>query len=88
MPFITIADAHEYYTRQQGNIRQPFAKHEYAKRCIRFDLPRIINNTPTIILDKVDTHNLNGFSWYIKKYFLNNYQDTCNIRNCYICSRN
>ncbi len=88
LPFHTNSETHNYGTRQNQNIYQPFAKHEYAKRCLRFDLPKLVNDTPTIILDKIDTHSLNGFSWYVKQYFINKYQEQCNILNCYICSRN
>ena len=87
MPFQTNADTHNYNTRQHRQIHQPTAKHEYAKKCIRFDIPKLINNTPAIILDKVWTHSLQGFSWYIKQYILDKYENTCTIDNCYICSR-
>ncbi len=88
LPFHTNSETHRYGTRHSQNIYQPFARHEYAKRCLRFDLPRLVNDTPAIILDKIDTHSPNGFSWYVKQYFINNYQEHCTITNCYICSRN
>lgn len=87
LPFIINAVTHDHNTRQQDNIHQPFARHEYAKRCIRSDLPRTINATQSHIIDKVDTHSLSGFSWYIKQMTLQSYQNTCTIVNCYICSR-
>ena len=31
-----------------------------------------------IILDKIDTHSLNGFTNYVKLFLLQTYQDTCN----------
>ncbi len=88
MPFNQNTSVHEYNTRQQQNIHQPLAKHEFAKKCIRFHLPHIINSTSSNILDKVHTHSLQGFSWYIKQNMLQNYTDTCLIVNCYVCSRN
>ena len=88
MPFHTNAATHDYHTRQKDDIYQPFVRHDYAKKCIRFDVPHVVNNTPSIILDKVHTHSLSGFSLYVKNYILDSYQDTCNIVNCYICSRN
>ena len=87
MPFTENTETHNYNTRQQHNIHQPLARHEYAKKCIRFDLPKIINDTPSHILDKITTHSLNGFSWYVKQQMLDSYSETCNIVNCYICSR-
>ncbi len=88
MPFDPNSHTHNHNTRQIQDIHQPYAKHEFAKRCLRFDLPHIINNTPNIILDKIHTHSLQGFSLYIKHYLLQSYQDVCIIENCYICSRN
>ena len=88
MPFYANSVTHEHNTRQHSNIRQPQVNHEYAKRCLRFDLPNLINNTPLDILEKVDTHTFDGYSRYIKIFLLNKYQATCSIINCYICSRN
>ena len=88
MPFNTNTTVHGHNTRQKQNIHQPFAKHVFARKCLRFDLPRIINTTPSLILDKVTTHSLQGFSRYIKQYILRNYEETCMIVNCYICSTN
>ncbi len=46
--------------------------HKYAKtKCIRCNLPKIMNNTPVIILENNHTHSLNGFASYIKHTFLN-----------------
>jgi len=88
MPFYSNTETHNYNTRQQNNIHQPLARHEYAKKCLRIDLPHVINTTPVNILEKVNTHSLNGFSWYIKQSILQSYQNSCTIENCYICSRN
>ena len=87
MPFNENTSTHNHNTRQQHNIHQPYARHEYAKRCLRFDLPKIINNTPSHILDKASTHSLNGFAWYIKQSIINSYNDKCIIENCYICCK-
>ncbi len=88
MPFYPNTNTHNYSTRHQNDLHQPLARHEYAKKCLRFDLPRIINSTPNIILDKIYTHSLDGFSWYIKQYITQSYHETCLIENCFICSRN
>ncbi len=37
-------------------------KHEYAKKCIRYDIPDLVNNTPHTIIEKIYTHSLQGFS--------------------------
>lgn len=88
MPFQSNSENHEYDTRQHNNIHLTLVKHDYAKYCLRFDLPRVINATPAIILDKISTHSLDGFSWYIKTHILESYKSDCTIDSCYICSRN
>ncbi len=40
-------------------------------KCIRYDLPILVNNTTKEILSKIDTHNLRSFAGYIKQYYMN-----------------
>ncbi len=47
-----------------------------------------INTTPNCILDKIETHSLQGYTGYFKKITLESYQIDCLIPHCYICSRN
>ncbi len=51
------------------HVYQPKTKYEYAKHCIRFDIPKTINNSPNSTLDKIHTHSLKCFSGYIKQVF-------------------
>ena len=60
-------------------------KHEIAKICIRHDIPLIVNNTSNLVKNKIVTHSLHGFSSYVKKHLLQNYQNLCSVSNCYIC---
>ena len=62
------------------------AKHEFSKKCIRHNLPKIINDIPEEIKGKVYTHSLQGFSQYIKRYFLHTYKDSCQEPQCYVCN--
>ncbi len=57
----------------KNNIHHPIDKHAFAKNCVRFDIPRIVNNCPNCIIDKINTHSLQGFSGYIKAHFLQSY---------------
>ncbi len=34
--------------------------HEYAKNCIQYNIPNTVNNIPTIIIDKIYTHSMQG----------------------------
>jgi hypothetical protein len=87
MPFISNTNMHGYNlnTRQQNNIYIGRVRHEFAKSCIRQTIPKLLNSTPTIVTDKLYTHSYQGFTNYAKNYYLQNYQDTCNISRCYIC---
>ena len=51
---------------------------------IKLNITNIVNDTPRIILDKIDTHSLNGFTNYVKLFLLQTYQDTCRptVPNC------
>ncbi len=53
--------------------------HEYASKCIRYDLPILINNAPIEIIEKVYTHILHGFALYIKLKTSESYQEHCTI---------
>ena len=78
-------DTHEHFTRIQ-NFKIPRVYHTFAKNCLRIYLPKLLNESASCILSKVETHSIQGFSFYIKQYFINKYQDTCQIENCYVCN--
>ena len=54
------------------------------KKCIRHTIPALINNTPSSITVKLSTHSLNGFSHYVKNFYVSKYNTVCSIANCYI----
>ncbi len=76
-----------YETRLQGKIHQWGPMYEYARKCIRYNIPSTVNSTPTNIIEKIYTHSMEGFSKYIKQNILQSYQENCTIYNCYICHR-
>ena len=39
------------------------------------------------ITEKLSSHSLNGFSHYVKNYYISEYNIACSIDNCYICNR-
>ncbi len=85
-PFNPNTETHNHATRAQHNIHQLLSKHVFANICVRFDIPMTINNSPNSILDKINTHSLQGFSGYIKAHFLESYQENCTIVECYVCN--
>ncbi len=88
VPFKDNTSTHSHATRIQYSIHQYKPNHKYAKRCIRYDLPRVVKDTSVKIIDKVHTLSLHGFTGYIKFKFLQSYHESCTTINCYICSRN
>ena len=75
---------HGYATRN-NQYQIPRITHKYAENCLRYKLPTLINNGVTQILSKTVSHSEFGFSLYIKKYFLNNYEEHCTVPHCYVC---
>ena len=63
-------------------------RHEFAKKCVKYNLPHIINDTPELVLEKSVTQSLRGFAYYLKMYLLQKYQNVCTISDCYICRFN
>ncbi len=85
--FVQNAERHNHFTRAQCNLYMMTPKPEYARYCIRYRIPLIINESPPEIINNVDTHNLQGFSKHIKIKILESYNENCTIQNCYICNR-
>ena len=84
--FITMHNMiHQHHTRQQQNLLLPQFRREYARTSLRYTLANTVNHTPNNIKDKIHTHSFKGFSDYIKRYFLLNYNQTCNVPNCRSC---
>ncbi len=82
------AERHNHFVRAQGNLYMMRLMHEYARYCIRWRIPLIVNESPPEIINKVDTHSLQDFSKYIKIKILESYNEDCTNQNCYICNRN
>ena len=70
--FISNVNIHLHDTRTSSKIHTVRTKHEFAKKCLKYNLPHIINDTPATVVDKIYTHSL---------------LDTCAIQNCYSCNQ-
>ena len=86
--FTTRAEIHNYNTRQRNKLCTNRTSKVFSQKCIRNHIAHVINNTPTIILDKIRSHSFKGFCQYTKNYFIDKYQLQCSILNCYICNHN
>ena len=78
---------HEHDTRYANLINVEGTRTKMAENCIRHHLITILNTTPNCILDKINTHSLQGFSFFIKRYYLNELTYECNLRECYVCRK-
>ena len=84
--FIQNNQLHTHNTRTRNNVRQIKFNHEFRKKCIWYEVMQIINTTPSIIKDKVQSHSFSGYCNYIKIHMLNTYSEICHRRNCYSCN--
>ena len=85
MPLKSMNEIHQHFTRSQNSLIIPKVNHSFARFSISNSLAHCINNSPNIITEKAYTHSLSSYSIYIKNYFINQYQVSCNIPHCYVC---
>ena len=85
--FVPNSNYHNYDTRHRNQLHIGITKKAFTKKCIRHSIPALINKTPSSITEKLSSHSLNGFSHYVKNYYISEYNIVCSIDNCYICNR-
>ena len=81
--FTSNSDIHLYNTRQKDSLTYVRTKTKFAEKCIHFEIPKLINSTDTLILQKNYTHSFRSFC--IKNSYINAYEYECKIENCYVC---
>ena len=62
-------DVHTHYTRNRHDIHVERANTELARKSLRFSIVHVINSTPALIVDKIQSRSLQGFSSYVKNFF-------------------
>ena len=85
--FATNATVHNYSTRGCHQIQNNLVKHDFSRKCIRYSLLILINTTPTIILDKTNSHGIKGFTTYVKQFCIKIYNVLCRLAHFYTCER-
>ncbi len=83
LPFHPNTRTHDHNTPIKHNTHHPIAKHIFAKNCVHFGIPRIVNDCPNSISDKINTIQL---LCIYKNTFLQWYQENCTIVACYVCN--
>jgi hypothetical protein len=81
------SEIHSRNTRYANHLYIPRVHHEFARNSIQYLIPMAYNNCSQSIRQKMLTHSLPSFSKLIRYNFINNYNEVCTIRNCYICLR-
>ena len=84
--FSDFNNLHGYNLRTTYILKDVGSNMTSGDKCIRHHLPVVINNLKADILNKVDTHSLYGFVFYIKRIWLNEYITECVEPNCYVCN--
>ena len=69
------SDIHDYDTRYADLIDIESTRTVMAEKCIRVHLGNVMNDTPDIIMEKINTHCIYGFVFIIKRYYLDSYWD-------------
>ena len=78
---------HDHDTRNASQIDSIYTCTHVAVKCTRSQLLLVLNNTPEVILSKINTHNIQGFSYFLqKKYDLSKYTTRCHEIACYVCN--
>ena len=83
--FETTHPSHSYPTRNRDIPRLAIPHTSNVAISIRYTIPRLLLHTPACITNKIDTHSLQGFTKYTKKYLCSLYDEICHIPHCYIC---
>ena len=83
--FSTEPNVHRYNTRSKAILNHPVTNLFGSKKCVRYHLPRLVEQTDFNILEKVDSHCYTGFSIYRRKICVQSYKSECNQPNCYTC---
>ena len=77
---------HDHDTRNASQIDTVYTRTHMAAKCIRSQLPLVLNDTPEVILNKINTHSIQGFSFFVKQYYLSKYTTRCHEIACYVCN--
>ena len=78
---------HSYPTSQRDSLRIPLMHSTSNQHSLRYMISKYIRSSPNHILQKVQTHSLKGFAWYIKQITIKEYETECRTQNCFICNR-
>ena len=76
------SDIHDYDTRYANLIDIDSTRTVMAEKCTRAHLRNIMNETPNIIRDKINTHSIYGFVFSRRRYYWDSNWDKLFIEMC------
>jgi hypothetical protein len=82
-----IYQSHDHHTRNCRKFTVSTTRLDITKRCIRYNIPSVLNSFPDLVISKVTSHSYHGFVHYARNHIINCYQTDCLINDCYICNR-
>ena len=82
--FTPNGTAHNHNLRHQA-LRLLMTRKEYYVQSTKYQLLKLIRETPQLELDRCLTSSLMQFVAYFKYKIIDAYNAVCNIRNCYVC---
>ena len=86
--FIQNANVHNRQLRHGNRFRAERVNRQTTRKTIRHFIPSLLNSTSDHILNSINSISVHSFKRRVKKIYLNEYKDACNIINCYICGMN
>ena len=84
LPNYNNGSAHDHNLRHQA-LRLSMTRKEYYVQSTKYQLFKLIRETPQLDLDRCLTSSLVQFVAYFKYKIIEAYNAVCNIRNCYVC---
>ena len=89
--FSPVSQDRIYTTRESSKLsnrlRRYCANTQGALHCMRHYLPRLLDETPEHVTNKLFTHSFTGFSRYIKFFHIGLYNINCDVIDCYVCNQ-
>ena len=86
--FSSLPVTHNYSTRQRHTSRPQAPQKKSTLKSLRYFIPKLLKNTPSLVKDKIKTHSFDGFSRYAKQYYISLYTAVCVSESCYVCNHN
>ena len=84
LPNYINGSAHNHNLRHEA-LRLPMTRKEYYVQSTKYQLFKLIRETPQLDLDRCLTSSLVQFVAYFKYKIIEAYNAACNLRNCYVC---